>query len=983
MCRRLCTLATSVLVLGSVLVGVAPAGDPTLVGWWKCDDGTGTVARDSSDYGNDGAFNGDPQWVEGYFGGAIEFDGSGDYLDCGDDPSLDLTTWTITFWLNLNENKNYNGYIVKGLDAAENFEVLTYGAGNFHFPILFEDGGRGFSNTENGVSIVGEWSHYTYTYDASEGRRFYKDGVLIFEDTESRVPQTSDEPLIIGNEGGTDRFVPGVMDDIRIYNRVLTAEELADVLLGKGPGSGLAAGPNPENEATDVPRDVPLSWEAGEFAVTHDVYLGTVFEDVNEAGRADDRGMLISQGQTTTTIDPEGVFEYGQTYYWRVDEVNGAPDNTIFKGETWSFTVEPLGYPIENVVATSNGVPQDGADPVNVVNGSGLNANDEHSTDSTDMWLVASTGDEPLFIQFEFDGVYKLHEMLVWNYNVAFELLLGFGLKDVTIEYSENGADWMALGDVTLNQGAANAAYTANTVVDFGGVAAQHVRLTVNSGYGMMGQFGLSEVRFLYVPVQAREPQPEDGAVDVGANADLSWRAGREGVSHEVYLGADPDALELLDTVSTTTVDPGALDLAATYYWRIDEVNDAEAISTWEGKVWNFSTETYIVVEGFESYDDEENRIYQTWVDGYGVDGNGSQVGHLESPFAEQTIVKSGTQSMPLFFDNTGGTALSEAERTLEVPMDWTVHGIKSLSLAFAGDATNTLGQLYVKVNGTKVLYDGAMADLQVSGWLAWTIDLAALGNVSNVTTLTIGIEGAGAQGVLYVDDIRLYPLESEMIEPAEPDAAGLVAHYPLDANFQDASGNGNDAAPVGDVVITNDPTQGGIASFDGLGDGLQVPALDGGTAAEMTISLWINTDIAWSSGFFAVYHNDGWDAGDIHMHISGGGYFTAGVNGLSGGDLASGTMPVIDEWYNVTVTVSTAETALYINGVQEALRIPTAAPETFNLGEGHLGAWLNGANIERALTGQIDEVRFYNRALSYGEVMSLAGRTTPLYRAF
>ena len=82
------------------------------------------------------------------------------------------------------------------------------------------------------------------------------------------------------------------------------------------------------------------------------------------------------------------------------------------------------------------------------------------------------------------------------------------------------------------------------------------------------------------------------------------------------------------------------------------------------------------------------------------------------------------------------------------------------------------------------------------------------------------------------------------------------------------------------------------------------------------------------------------------------------------------------------TVAVSASEANLYINGVQEDSRVPTAAPESFIFGEGHLGAWLSGS-IQRNLAGQIDDVRFYNRVLSYGEAMTLAGRTTPLYKAF
>ncbi len=158
------------------------------------------------------------------------------------------------------------------------------------------------------------------------------------------------------------------------------------------------------------------------------------------------------------------------------------------------------------------------------------------------MWLTTAPADEDLYIEYEFDHVYKLQNMLVWNYNVQFELLLGFGLKDVTVEYSEDGADWTVLGDMQLNQATAKATYVANTTIDFGGVPAKYVRLTVHSGYGMMGQYGLSEVRFMYIPAQAREPEPADGATGADVNASLSWRPGREAVSHDVYLSEDPNA---------------------------------------------------------------------------------------------------------------------------------------------------------------------------------------------------------------------------------------------------------------------------------------------------------------------------------------------------------------------------------------------------------------------------------------------------------
>ncbi len=992
MCRRLCTLVIAAVMLGSILASVASAGDPTFLGWWKFDDGAGTVAKDSSGNGYHGTIV-DAAWEAGNLGGALKFSGA-EYVDIPIEAcsTVDMQL-TVAFWTFIDSTASQWPFTFGAFTDPANNEARAFQA---HLPwdgprVYFDTGGTtagGYDRIDKALTeaeYANAWVHWAFVKDAETGdQQVFRNGELWHSGTGMTRPLGGADvtKFTIGCKPSLENYYTGTLDDFRLYNRALTAEDLVDVMLGKGPGVGLAAAPSPANEATDVPRDMPLAWEASENAATHDVYLGTVFDDVNDASRADDKGVLLSQGQTAVTNDPEGVFEYGQTYYWRIDEVNGAPDNTIFKGETWSFTVEPLAYAIADVTVTSNIESAPGTSPENLINGSGLNENDEHSTEASDMWQIAPAG-EVATLEFAFDGVHKLHEMLVWNYNVQFELMLGFGVKDVTIEYSENGADWATLGDVTLNQATANAAYAANTTVDLGGVAAQYVKITINSGHGMLGQFGLSEVRFLSVPVQAREPQPEDGATDVAADADASWRSGREAVSSEVYLSTDPDALELIDTVSTTSADLGALDLGVTYHWMIAEVNEAEAISTWDGPVWSFSTEAYMVVEDFESYvDDEGGRIYEAWVDGYGVNGNGSQVGHLDSPFAEQTIVKSG-QSMPLFYDNTG-TSISEAERTLDVPMDWTVHGIKSLSLAFAGDADNDAAQLYIKVNGTKVVYGGAASDLQISGWLAWTIDIADLGNVSNVTTVTIGVEGAGAAGVLYVDDIRLYPQEGEMIEPIALDATGLVAHYTLDANFQDSSGNGNHATPVGDAVIINDPAQGAVASFDGLGDAVQIPPLAGGTAAEATIALWVNTDIAWTTDYFSLFHGDGWAAGDIHMHITTpDGNFNAGVNGLDGGNLVATPVVVANEWYQVTVSLSASEASLYVNGVQEASRVPTTMPETLVFGEGHLGAWLNGAALERMLTGQVDDVRFYNRALSYGEVMTLAGRTTPLYKAF
>jgi len=97
--------------------------------------------------------------------------------------------------------------------------------------------------------------------------------------------------------------------------------------------------PNPANGKTEVPQDIILNWRAGVYAEKHNVYFGTDFEDVNQAGISDPRGVLAGENLEFTAYDPPGLLEFGQTYYWRVDEVNAPPDSTIYRGDVWSFTI--------------------------------------------------------------------------------------------------------------------------------------------------------------------------------------------------------------------------------------------------------------------------------------------------------------------------------------------------------------------------------------------------------------------------------------------------------------------------------------------------------------------------------------------------------------------------------------------------------------------------------------------------------------------
>ncbi|MHC4171436.1 MAG: discoidin domain-containing protein [Planctomycetota bacterium] len=584
----------------------------------------------------------------------------------------------------------------------------------------------------------------------------------------------------------------------------------------------IALNPSPADGATDVLRDVVLSWTPAPIANAHDVYFGTVLDDVNNADRTNPLGVLAGQSQTADTYDPPGLLEFGQTYYWRIDEVNDADPASPWKGKAWSFTVEPYSYAMENVIATASTSQSDNTGPQKTIDGSGLSDGDLHSTNAKDMWLSSA---EPLgaWIQYEFDGIYTLHEMWVWNQNQVVEGSIGFGAKDVTIEYSTDGVDWLALGDFEFAQAPGLDDYAHNTTVDFGGVPAKYVRLTINSNWGgIVPQYGLSEVRFLYIPTYAREPKPVSGATGVNVDVVLSWRAGRKAASHEIYLGSVIDDLALVGTVSESRYDLGLLDLqlGETYYWKVNEVNETAEPSIWEGDIWTFSIQEYLVVDDFESYNDldpgdpESNRIFNAWIDGYEVPTNGSLVGYDVLPFAEQTIVHGGRQSMPFHYGQDNA-ANSEATLTFASTQDWTRAGAATLVLYFYGEPSNTGGQLYVKINGTKVIHTGAIAQPY---WKQWNIDLVSVGaDLQNVTSMSIGVDGAGSSGLLYIDDILLYKeapgMASEQIW-IEAESANTIT-LPMEVFTGDAASGGQFIGTRNGIGGSDDnPPADGIASY-------------------------------------------------------------------------------------------------------------------------------------------------------------------------
>ena len=289
----------------------------------------------------------------------------------------------------------------------------------------------------------------------------------------------------MGGDPEANELAAGYLSDVQFYARAIDLAEIQQAM--EGIPEGEATTPYPENGSIEVPIDVMMSWGPGEFAHTHNVYLGTDFDDVNDATPAD-TDLLRSERQSELSYAPDDL-DWGTTYYWRIDEVNAPPtESTVFKGNTWSFTTELYSYAIEPQNITATATSQYGPDmgPENTINDSGLTSvshpidtrDDVHSYVSSDMWLSSEEDAGPVSIQYDLDKPYMLDQVIVWNFNAVSYLTL-LGLKDVTVEYTADGETWMPFNATEFGQATGKSDYLANTSLVFDSLVAKGVRFTV------------------------------------------------------------------------------------------------------------------------------------------------------------------------------------------------------------------------------------------------------------------------------------------------------------------------------------------------------------------------------------------------------------------------------------------------------------------------------------------------------------------------
>ena len=234
-----------------VSLSIAQIDPECVVGMWLFDEGAGKVAGDSSGKGNDGEFFGKPEWVDGKFGKALEFDGESAWVQIPDDPSLRVTTdVTVMAWIKP-ERYTFPGVDWQGVVAKSNnprsYNIYTEVSGQFLLSI--HSGGIHVCGSSGLKLPLDEWSHVAGVAEAAKAggkMRLFTNGELTKEMPSAALkdlPGDSDKnDVVIGRTWEDQRFFGGLIDEVALFNIALTDEEIKRIASnGLEKGIGLVA----------------------------------------------------------------------------------------------------------------------------------------------------------------------------------------------------------------------------------------------------------------------------------------------------------------------------------------------------------------------------------------------------------------------------------------------------------------------------------------------------------------------------------------------------------------------------------------------------------------------------------------------------------------------------------------------------------------------------------------------------------------------
>ena len=735
------------------------------------------------------------------------------------------------------------------------------------------------------------------------------------------------------------------------------------------PDKARAITPAPGSTVT-LADAAPLAWKAGESAAQHDVYFGTVEEDVNNADISD--ATSIYQGRKNLVLyTPAEALELGGAYYWRIDEVE-ADGVTLHKGDVWSFTI------LDHII---------------------IDNFEDYDTGDNQIWYAWHDGlgyGEPAVPPFFAGNATGAAIGDETTNSFAEETIVHGGRKSIPYWYNNNKQGFLKYSEAT------------NTLTD--------ARDWTEQGVKALSLWFRGFPAFLGGFTEA----PTGTYTMTAEGADISGASDQFHFAWQELTGAG-SIVAKVESVQDT--DPGAkAGVMIRDSLDADSAHGIVAVTPGNG-VW-FGRR--ITAGGNTDSDSQADLTAPYWVKlertiGGLVRASYSADGSTWTQLGSSIVVN---MNIPMYIgmavtSNNPGVACEARFSNV------TSNGVGPWSNQDIGLRSNEAASMYVEIannNGaTGIVYHDNPDATLINSWTEWNIDLKDFSdqgvNLTDINSISIGFGDkanpqAGGSGKMFIDDISLYrpryvpdkvvPLAADFTDDGIVNfndleimmgdwlmgdltrQGPLLVHYKLDAGAgtvaADSSGQGSDGTFSGTATWAAAGKMGAAASFDGgVGEVRGTsPYLNGLDA--MSFGAWIKSNVVdTDSGVIIFADPAGNDQRDIRYDLAGGTgggtnvikYGVATEEGSHENESAGNVQTT--QWQHVMVTWTSGEVAkLYINGVLDTSTAEADVIGGTTTGYTDVIVGRGGKDTDGSWDGLVDDVRVYEIALTAQQVQTV-----------
>lgn len=350
----------SIILFCAVTLLPVAASASELVGYWKFNESSGDAVDSSGNLPN--LTNNNVTYGAGQYGNAAYFNGSTAFF-VGTGPDLNGQSFTFSAWLWREAGGGQEIYFSQGSGDGNhnNLHLRVYDDGLMRFGFLNND-----LDAPSGTFVMGQWNHVVLTYDAAtNARKIYLNGGEAKASDSSISDFIGNTALNIGRwiRNGGDQYWTGRIDDLKIYNRALTLEEVDDLAEGgAGPGLFGVEAFDPADNATGVSLTTNLTATFSSDTVATSTGAVSIYKASDDSLV---ESIAVSSSQITKsgaeiTINPSVILQHSTEYYvWIPSTAFKDADDVFYEGTTasttWSFTTIADGdAPVISNVATSS-----------------------------------------------------------------------------------------------------------------------------------------------------------------------------------------------------------------------------------------------------------------------------------------------------------------------------------------------------------------------------------------------------------------------------------------------------------------------------------------------------------------------------------------------------------------------------------------------------------------------------------------------------